>query len=145
MTRKALHLSKLCLAMLLSLPSLPAQQASETGPTDQSASFTPGVSVDAAHKSSDLATAVDTEKNKGETGMGFEVKQSVEFGGRISDFTGSQGMWSSLINLGTGPRLLEYTLAMHSPTHTGVLFDDLTFSNFGYGGDPNNVSRFRIQ
>jgi hypothetical protein len=49
------------------------------------------------------------------------------------------------VNLGTGPRLLEYTLDMHSPGHSGVLFDDFNFSNFGYGGDPNNVSRLLLQ
>src|SRR5262249_24095236 len=73
------------------------------------------------------------------------VKQSGEFGGRITNFTGNPGTWDSMVNMGTGPRLLEYTLQMHSPAHTGMLFDDLLFSNFGYGGDPNNVSRIRAQ
>src|SRR5262249_12000116 len=67
-----------------------------------------------------------------------------EFGGRISDFTGSTAMWDTLVNMGTGPRLLEYSLEMRSPTHTGLLFDSLNFNNFGYGGDPNNVSRLAI-
>jgi hypothetical protein len=34
---------------------------------------------------------------------------------------------------------------MRSLNHQGVFFDSLTFSNFGYGGDPNDVSRLRIQ
>ena len=34
---------------------------------------------------------------------------------------------------------------MRSINHEGVFFDSLTFSNFGYGGDPNQVSRLRIQ
>ena len=104
-----------------------------------------GVAVDSARKSDVLATWVTTEHNEGETSGPWVIKQSAEFGGRISDFTGNTGMWDSLVNLGTGPRLLEYTLDMHSPTHTGVLFDDLLFSNFGYGGDPNNLSRVRAQ
>jgi hypothetical protein len=33
---------------------------------------------------------------------------------------------------------------MHSANHRGLLFDDLSFDNFGYGGDPNSVSRLRI-
>jgi hypothetical protein len=33
---------------------------------------------------------------------------------------------------------------MHSLDHHGTLFDNLFFSNFGYGGDPNQVSRLRI-
>src|SRR5262249_8632683 len=67
-----------------------------------------------------------------------------EFGGRISDFTGNPGTWDTYVNMGTGPRLLEYTLDMRSPTHTGLLFDDLSLTNFGYGGDPSNVSRLRF-
>lgn len=76
---------------------------------------------------------------------GYEMKQSAEFGGRISSHTGNVGTWDTYVNLGTGPRLLEYTLDMHSPGHRGLLFDDLTFANFGYGGDPNNVSRLLLQ
>ena len=34
---------------------------------------------------------------------------------------------------------------MRSLDHNGFLFDNLTFSNFGYGGDPNDVSRLRIE
>ena len=34
---------------------------------------------------------------------------------------------------------------MRSIDHQGVFFDNLSFSNFGYGGDPNDVSRLRIE
>lgn len=103
-----------------------------------------GVSTDSARKSSDLPTTVTTEDNSGETWGGYVTKQSAEFGGRISDFTGNQGTWDSFVNMGTGSRLLEYTLEMRSPAHTGMLFDELSLTNFGYGGDPNNVSRLRF-
>ena len=33
---------------------------------------------------------------------------------------------------------------MRSIDHRGLLFDNLSFSNFGYGGDPNDVSRLHI-
>ena len=102
------------------------------------------IAVDSGRKTTDLPPAVDTEKNEGQPFGGFEVKQSAEFGGRISDFSGSQAMWDTFVNLGTGSRLLEYTLDMRSPAHTGKLFDDFSFSNFGYGGDPLNVSRLRF-
>jgi len=102
-----------------------------------------GVAVDSARKSDVLATWITTEHNEGDSAGPYLIKQSAEFGGRISDFTGNTGTWDSFVNLGTGPRLLEYTLDIHSPTHTGWLFDDLLFSNFGYGGDPNDVSRIR--
>src|SRR5437660_8820325 len=121
---KVVHSSKsrVLAAALLAMFALPltAQQSGEQGAAGGSQQITPGVSVDAAHKSSDLTTSVTTEENKGETGLGFEIKQSVEFGGRVTDFTGNRGMWSTMINLGTGPRLLEYTLDMHSPAHTGL-------------------------
>ena len=83
---KVVHSSKsrVLAAALLAMFALPlsAQQSSEQGAAGGSQQITPGVSVDAAHKSSDLTTAVTTEENKGETGFGFEIKQSAEFGGR---------------------------------------------------------------
>ena len=48
------------------------------------------------------------------------------------------------MNLGSGLRLFDYTLDMRSLDHNGFLFDNLNFSNFGYGGDPNDVTRLRI-
>jgi hypothetical protein len=140
----------LLLAATLLSAGLWAQQASETkkpaaGETQQSAGpVATGVSVDAARKSADLPTTATTDDNEGQILAGYVTKQSAEFGGRISDFTGNQGTWDTFVNLGTGPRLLEYTLDMHSPTHIGTLFDDLSFSSFGYGGDPNDLSRLRI-
>jgi hypothetical protein len=104
-----------------------------------------GVAVDSGRKSDALVTWITSENNPGEANGPWVIKQSVEFGGRITDFSGNVGTWDTFVNLGTGPRLLEYTLDMHSPDHKGFLFDDLNFSNFGYGGDPNNVSRLRAQ
>ena len=50
-----------------------------------------------------------------------------------------------LMNLGPGVRLFDYTLDMRSLDHNGLLFDNLSFTNFGYGGDPNDVTRLRIE
>src|SRR5450432_2130247 len=111
-----------------------------------SVQMTSGPQVDATRKSSDAPRYPDSQPPKTETTVGgYETKQVIEFGGRITNFTGNQGTWDTFVNLGSGPRLLEYTLDMHSPTHTGLLFDDLLFSNFGYGGDPNDVTRVRAQ
>lgn len=104
-----------------------------------------GVAVDSARKSDVLATWVTTEHNEGQPAGPYIIKQSAEFGGRITDFSGNPGTWDTMVNLGSGPRLFEYTLDLHSPTHTGLLFDDLLFSNFGYGGDPNDFTRVRAQ
>ncbi len=156
-TRRTVQLSRiwvpgiLLLLVFLFPAGLPAQQANDKNKKATKAQaqegpspVTLGVSVDAARKSSDLPHTATTEDNPGEVWGGYVTKQSAEFGGRISDFTGNQGTWDTYVNMGTGPRLLEYTLDMHSPTHTGLLFDDLSLTNFGYGGDPSNVSRLRF-
>ncbi len=114
-------------------------------PAHASGPVAAGVAVDAARKSSDLPVSWNqTDNNRGETAGVYEIRQSAEFGGRITGRSGNIGVWDTFVNLGSGPRLLEYTLDVHSPTHNGVLFDDLTFTNFGYGGDPNNLSRIRV-
>ncbi len=74
----------------------------------------------------------------------YNIKQSFEFGYRFTDFTGSQATYGTFVNLQQGPRLLDMTLEMRSLNHQGLVFDRLYLSNFGYGGDPNNVSRLRM-
>ncbi len=74
---------------------------------------------------------------------GFRVTQSIEFGGRINDVTGSQAMYNTLVDYQSGARLLEQTLTMQSLTHQDV-FDTLTFNSFGWGGDPEQAARLRI-
>jgi hypothetical protein len=116
----------------------------DTANKPYAAPVTTSVSVDSARKSADLPATATADNNEGQIFSGYVTKQSAEFGGRISNFTGNQGTWDTFVNLGTGPRLLEYTIDLHSPTHIGTLFDDLSFASFGYGGDPNDVSRLRI-
>jgi hypothetical protein len=105
---------------------------------------TTGVSVDPTRKSPVGLTSSTIEDNGGLSTGGYVVKQTAEVGGRIADFSGNELMWDTLVNLGSGMRLLEYSLNLHSPTHNGLLFDDLSFSNFGYGGDPNDLTRLRF-
>src|ERR1051326_6233455 len=112
------------------------QKGNHKESTAKPAEASAGVTVDSARKSSELPAWDTTGENPGVEQAGYEIKQSVEFGGRISDNSGSEPMWDTLVNLGTGPRLLEFTLDMHAPHHTGLLFDDFSVSNFGYGGDP---------
>jgi len=104
----------------------------------------PGVSIDSSRKSPLGATGTTTENNSGLSMDQYSIKQTVELGGRIADYSGNQSMWDSYVNLGSGPRLLEYSLNLHSDHHAGLLFDDLNFNNFGYGGDPNNVTRLQF-
>ena len=74
---------------------------------------------------------------------GFQVTQSIEVGGRISDVTGSQPMYDTLVDLQSGARILEQSLTMRSLTHQDI-FDTLTFNSFGWGGDPEQAGRLRI-
>src|ERR1700751_3351658 len=75
---------------------------------------------------------------------GYVIHQSVEIGYRVSDVTGSEQMYNSLVDLRTGPRFLDQSLSMQSQTHDGLLFDNLFINSFGWGGDPNNGLRARV-
>jgi hypothetical protein len=75
---------------------------------------------------------------------GYVIHQSVEIGYRVSDQTGSEQMYNSLVNLRTGPRFLEQSLSMQSQTHDSEPFDNLFIESFGWGGDPNNGLRARV-
>jgi hypothetical protein len=146
-TMKTWALALMAIMTLCSLPMF--GQAANDGKDDKKkeSAGTPAslsLPVDAARKTTDLPPPVDIGENAGETWGNYEVKQSAEFGGRISDFTGNEGMWDTFVNLGSGPRLLGYELDMRSPAHTGKLFDDFTFSSFGVGGDPVDVNRLRF-
>ena len=86
----------------------------------------------------------DASELKGIDSGDYNIHQSIEFGYRASEINGNQDTYDTFENLGSGVRLFDYTLEMHSLDHKGFLFDDLSFSNFGYGGDPNDVTRLRI-
>ena len=58
---------------------------------------------------------------------------------------GNLNNYDTFENLNSGLRLFDYTVDMRSINHQGIFFDNLSFSNFGYGGDPNDVSRLRIE
>ncbi|MGA8299594.1 MAG: hypothetical protein WB817_08915 [Terriglobales bacterium] len=74
---------------------------------------------------------------------GYLIHSSIEAGYRSNEVTGSGAMYDTLVNLQTGPRILDQTLSMHSIDHQGLLFDDLYVNSFGWGGEPNNALRLR--
>src|SRR5436853_4232527 len=102
--------SNLAFGLSLLYPScLSSQQpASATAPAEQQ--VTPGVAVDSARKTVDLPGYVTTGSNEGTKLGDYEVRQTFEFGGRIADFSGNRSIWSSYVNVDSGPRLLEQTL-----------------------------------
>jgi opacity protein-like surface antigen len=73
----------------------------------------------------------------------YNVKQSIELGGRFVTVSGDTQAYDTFVNLQQGPRPLGFTLEMNSLNHHGTWYDHFSFSNFGYGGDPNVVSRLR--
>lgn len=76
---------------------------------------------------------------------GYLVHQSIEVGGRITSVSGSQAMWNTLVNQGSGGRILSQSLEMHSvDTSKTPFFDTFTTNSLGYGGDPINVSHLNI-
>jgi hypothetical protein len=86
-----------------------------------------------------------SEEQKGINSNGYNIQQTIEFGYRSSNINGNMNTYNTFENLGSGLRLFDFDLHVRSLDHNGVLFDTLAFSNFGYGGDPNNVSRLRIE
>jgi hypothetical protein len=90
------------------------------------------------------ALRAQDDEQKGIDQGNYNIKQSIEFGGRITSISGDVQAYDTFVNLQQGPRLLGFTTEMASLDHRATLFDRLYFSNFGYGGDPNDVSRLRI-
>ena len=83
-------------------------------------------------------------ESKGTNQGNYNIQQTVEFGYRLNEVNGNQDTYNTFVDLGSGVRLFDYTLDMRSLNHQGIFFDNLNFSNFGYGGDPNDVSRLHI-
>jgi hypothetical protein len=93
----------------------------------------------------DQTVTQTADESAGKKSGNYNVQQSIEFGYRDSMIGGNLNNYNTFENLNSGFRLFDYTVSMQSVDHRGILFDNLTFSNFGYGGDPNDVSRLRIE
>jgi opacity protein-like surface antigen len=70
---------------------------------------------------------------------GYVTHQSLELGGHIVDQSGSGPMYDTLVNVHSGPRILNQSLTMRAKDLShATFFDNLSTSSFGYGGDPIN-------
>src|ERR1700685_1801216 len=56
----------------------------------------------------------------GVTAGGYQIHSSIELGYRSTNVTGSGDMYDTLVNLQTGPRLLDQTLALQSAFYQGL-------------------------
>ncbi|MFZ3363443.1 MAG: hypothetical protein WA153_08370, partial [Candidatus Acidiferrales bacterium] len=90
-----------------------------------------------AQQASTQTSAQTSEQTQGITSGDYNVQQTIDFGFRINEIGGNYDTYDTFVNLGSGVRLFDYELDMRSLNHQGLFFDDLNFSNFGYGGDPN--------
>lgn len=120
----------------------------EGSPSEQRGSFRSPAQVLAAVALLTFACSLwgqkDPSNAEGVSYGGYRVHQSIEAGYRLSDITGNESMYNTMINLHEGPRVFEQTLSMQSENHMGTLFDDLFVNSVGWGGDPNNYMRMRV-
>lgn len=75
----------------------------------------------------------------------YAVRQTIELGYRNTDISGNPANYNTFVNLNSGVRLFEQSLDIRSMNHAGPFFDTLSMHSFGYGGDPNDVTRLRIE
>ncbi len=98
-------------------------------------------------KKESQASAPATKTAAADPGEGFKWgpytgHSDVEIGYRwVSDTEGSKDMYRSMINLGSGPKLLHSSVSLRANYGTGLLFDRLDFSMDSWGGDPYNTMR----
>jgi hypothetical protein len=85
-----------------------------------------------------------SSENSGTKYGDYNVQQTIEVGVRYTGINGNYDNYDTFVNLGSGARLLDYTLHMESTNHHG-LFDSLSLYNFGYGGDPNDLTRLDVR
>jgi hypothetical protein len=77
---------------------------------------------------------------------GYTIHESVDLGGRITNTTGSQAMYSNLVNLQSGPRVQNETFQMHAlPGQKNTLVDSLSAVGGGFGGDPVSFARMSAE
>jgi hypothetical protein len=73
---------------------------------------------------------------------GYTVHEAVDLGGRITNVNGSGAMYDTLVNEDSGPRVLGETFEMRAiPGAKNTLFDALTATGSGFGGDPYNFAK----
>ena len=74
----------------------------------------------------------------------YHYQGSFELGYRFVNTNGDPSVYDTFVNQQQGPRLLDQSLNVRSLDHQGSLFDNLYFSSFGWGGDPENSGRLRM-
>jgi hypothetical protein len=75
----------------------------------------------------------------------YMVHSMIELGGTITQKDGSRAMWATMVNQGTGMRLVGQSLEMHSTdTSKTRFFDTLSTASYGYGGEPIDTTFLKM-
>jgi hypothetical protein len=102
--------------------------------------------ISAALAADSPALAQDApQPQAGKVISGYLTHMSTDLGGHIVEHSGSDPMYATLVNIQSGPRILNNFLQMRAvdPAHA-IVFDRLSSSSFGYGGDPYNVTNLNF-
>jgi hypothetical protein len=127
-------------AVLMVVLSVAAKAQDTPTPTPQA---TPSATPQPTPPATPQATPAPEEKEK--IIKGYITHQSIELGGHIVDQSGSGAMYDTLVNLQSGPRILNQSLTMRATgTSRAIFFDNLSTSSFGYGGDPINATVLNV-
>ncbi|MEO6965226.1 MAG: hypothetical protein ABI076_04915 [Acidobacteriaceae bacterium] len=121
------------------------RQALDRFPACASVSWMAGIGL-AALLVTAGATAQNATPSQGTIKDGYVVHQSFDLGGHIANYSGSDAMYDTLVNMQSGPRILSQSLDMHAVGKKTKfpLFDTLSTNSTDYGGDPNNVTVLRM-
>jgi hypothetical protein len=88
------------------------------------------------------AAPLPTPETQVSAPAGYSIHQSVDLGGRMANTTGSNAMYSTLVNMQSGPRVLGETFEMRAlPGRKGGLVDSINAFGSGFGGDPNSFTK----
>jgi hypothetical protein len=75
----------------------------------------------------------------------YQGHADIELGYRwVSDVSGNKDVYRSMVNLGSGPKLLRSNISLRSNYGAGGLFDRLDISANSWGGDPYNTVRVNV-
>jgi hypothetical protein len=72
---------------------------------------------------------------------GYTAYHSVDLGGHMVNMSGSNAMYSTLVNLQSGPRVLGETFELRALPGSKGLVDNLSAMGNGFGGDPNTFAK----
>ena len=90
-----------------------------------------------------FAWSQQPDLQEGTTAGNYNIRQSAEVGYHILEEEGNSSVFDTIVDEHPGLRMLDQSLEVHSLNNAGLLFDSLSLSSYGLGGEPNSVIRLR--